>query len=135
MRFPRWSRRRLTSTLLEFAQPGPDGIVFTAKRGAPLRRAELSEGWRKAVAAVSGAPAGLHVPDCRHAAATMMARMPGVTTKELMSRIGHSSPRAALLYQHATDERDRAIAEYLDQQIAAEASVAPRAIVTPLRHP
>ncbi len=41
--------------------------------------------------------------------------MPGVTTKELMARIGHSSPRAALIYQHATAERDHAIASYLDQ--------------------
>jgi hypothetical protein len=47
-------------------------------------------------------------------------RMPGVTTKELMARIGHASPRAALRYQHATAERDRAIAAFLDEQINAE---------------
>jgi hypothetical protein len=47
----------------------------------------------------------------------MMARMPGVTTKELMARIGHSSPRAALIYQHATEERDRAVADYLEAQL------------------
>jgi hypothetical protein len=34
-----------------------------------------------------------------------------------MARIGHSSPRAALIYQHATAERDRAIADYLEQTI------------------
>ena len=45
--------------------------------------------------------------------------MPGVTTKELMARIGHSSPRAALIYQHATAERDRAIAAFLDAEVAA----------------
>lgn len=44
--------------------------------------------------------------------------MPGVTTKELMARIGHASPRAALIYQHATRERDRAIASYLDSIVA-----------------
>ncbi len=31
--------------------------------------------------------------------------MPGITTKELMARIGHSSSRAALIYQHASEER------------------------------
>ncbi len=36
-----------------------------------------------------------------------------------MARIGHSSPRAALIYQHATEERDRAIGDYLDTQIAS----------------
>lgn len=45
--------------------------------------------------------------------------MPGVTTKEPMFRIGHASPVAALRYQHATEERDRAVADYLDSQIAA----------------
>jgi hypothetical protein len=35
-----------------------------------------------------------------------------------MSRIGHKSPRAALIYQHATQERDKAIADFLDAQLA-----------------
>lgn len=43
--------------------------------------------------------------------------MPGITTKELMARIGDASPRAALIYQHATDQPDREIAAYLDQAI------------------
>jgi hypothetical protein len=32
-----------------------------------------------------------------------------------MSRMGHASPRAALIYQHATPERDRLLAEALSQ--------------------
>lgn len=116
---PRVAVEALDAHLAEYAQSGPDGVIFTARRGGPLRRAELSQEWRAAVAKVPGAPAGLHVHDLRHAGATMMARMPGVTTKELMSRIGHVSPRAALIYQHATAERDRAVADFLDAQIAA----------------
>ena len=57
--------------------------------------------------------------DLRHHASTSMARIPGVTTKELMARIGHASPRAALIYQHATEERDRAVADVLEAQIGA----------------
>jgi hypothetical protein len=34
-----------------------------------------------------------------------------------MSRIGHSSTRAAMIYQHATRERDQAIAKALDALI------------------
>jgi hypothetical protein len=30
-----------------------------------------------------------------------------------MARLGHSSPRAALIYQHATRDRDQAIAKAL----------------------
>jgi hypothetical protein len=37
----------------------------------------------------------------------------GASTKELMARMGHESVRAALIYQHASSERDVAIAEPL----------------------
>jgi len=119
-----------------YVATGAEGAVFTGKRGGPMRRAELSEEWRKAVAKVASAPGDLHVHDLRHAAATMIARMPGVTTKELMSRIGHSSPRAALIYQHATAERDQAIADYLDEQVAAAKTARSKsrsASIVPLR--
>jgi hypothetical protein len=35
-----------------------------------------------------------------------------------MHRMGHSSMRAALIYQHATSERDREIARAMDRRIA-----------------
>jgi hypothetical protein len=38
---------------------------------------------------------------------------PGASLKELMTRLGHSSTRAALIYQHATRDRDQAIAKAL----------------------
>ena len=129
---PRVAVEALERHLGAFGQPGPDGFVFTGPRGGPLRRADLSLEWRAAVAKVPSAPAGLHVHDLRHAGATLMARMPGVTTKELMSRIGHASPRAALIYQHATEERDRAVADYLDAQIST-AKPEPVAPVVELR--
>jgi hypothetical protein len=37
-----------------------------------------------------------------------------------MHRIGRSSMRAALIYQHATSERDREIADGMDRRIAGE---------------
>jgi integrase len=94
---PRIVVEHLAHHMSTWAQPGPDGVVFTALRGGPLSRATLSEAWAAAVIAV-GAPEGLHVHDLRHHAATVVARMPGITTKELMARIGHASPRAALIY-------------------------------------
>jgi integrase len=50
--------------------------------------------------------------DFRHLSATMTAAT-GATTKEIMARIGPASPVAALRYQHATEDRDRAIADAL----------------------
>ena len=47
--------------------------------------------------------------------------------KELMARIGHASPRAALIYQYATSERDRAIASFFDDVVASTSTAAARA--------
>ena len=55
--------------------------------------------------------------DLRHHASTSMARIPGVTTKELMARIGHASPRAALIYQHATEDDRKGAVMFGDEMI------------------
>jgi integrase len=129
---PRTVMVELAEHLARFTGSDASSPVFPSKRGGqPLRRADLSIAWRDALAKVDDAPESLHVHDLRHHAATTMARMPGVTTKELMARIGHSSPAAALRYQHATEERDRAVADYLDEQIAA-VKRPPKAKVTKL---
>ena len=101
-----------------FSGPDSDAPLFTGPAGGPLRRATWSRVWRAAVAP-TGAPAELRPHDLRHHAAILTARMPGITTRVLMARIGHASPRAALIYQHATQERDRAVASYLDEVVAA----------------
>jgi hypothetical protein len=41
------------------------------------------------------------------------------TSLRLMTRMGHDSPRAALIYQHASSGADRAIADALDLLITA----------------
>ena len=111
--------------------PGPAGAVFTGRSGLPLRRADLSEEWRAAVAAVG--LSGLRIHDLRHHAATTFARKPDVTLTELMTTIGHASPAAALRYQHATAERGRELADYMDSVIAS-AGEPPQALVVHL-HP
>lgn len=106
----------LEKHLASHGQPGDGGVLFTGPQGEPITRALLSKEWQAARTAAD-APEGLRIHDLRHHAATLTARMPGITTKELMARIGHASPRAALIYQHATEQRDREIAAYLDQAI------------------
>jgi hypothetical protein len=46
---------------------------------------------------------------------TVRACAPGLAFKELMARLGHSGPRAAMIYQHATQDRDKTIADGLGQ--------------------
>jgi hypothetical protein len=70
--------------------------------------------WRTACIAC-GVPDS-HFHDTRHTGGTLAA-IKGATIKELMARLGHSSPRAAMIYQHATLERDKVIAAGLGQLV------------------
>lgn len=58
----------------------------------------------------------LRFHDLRHTGNTL-ATATGASTKELMSRMGHASGRAALIYQHATKDRDAAIAASLSDLV------------------
>ncbi len=84
----------LEEQLAHFAAPGLDGFVFPGTRDQPFRRGSLYTAWRRAVRAVGVDE--LHFHDLRHTGATLAANT-GATTKELMARIGHASPRAALI--------------------------------------
>ena len=48
-----------------------------------------------------------------------MAAATGASLRELMDRMGHSSSRAALIYQHASRDRDEAIAAALGESLTA----------------
>ncbi len=56
----------------------------------------------------------LRVHDLRHSGAVLAAAT-GATLAELMGRLGHSTPSAALKYQHIAGGRDRAIAQELSR--------------------
>lgn len=85
----------------------PEAWLFTGPGGGPLRRASFYTAWGDAKKAVT-LPSGFRFHDLRHTGNTAAA--PHASTKELMARHGHSSPRAAMIYQHSSAERDRAIA-------------------------
>lgn len=60
----------------------------------------------------------LHWHDLRRTAATLGAQA-GATVREMQSRLGHTTPNMALYYQQATVDRDRAIADRLQEQVDA----------------
>ncbi len=94
-----------------YAGSGPEGLVFRGEKGAMLRRSNFGRAVRWPVVVVAvGLPAGFHFHDLRHTG-NQLAANAGATTRELMHRMGHGSMRAALIYQHATTERDRVIAD------------------------
>ena len=97
--------------LRRFARPVLDAYVFTTPEGFPIERNNFrNRVWLPATHEVG--LDGLRWHDLRHTAGTLAART-GATTKELMVRLGHASPRAAMVYQHASEDRDRLIAERL----------------------
>ncbi len=99
---------------LQRVPPDPQAPVFTGERGGTPRRGNWRDivDWRQAVYA-AGLPAGFHFHDLRHTG-NHLAAQTGASTRELMHRMGHSTMRAALIYQHATDARSRVIADRLD---------------------
>ena len=114
-----WRSRRCSSGTYEhhldaYAQPGDDGYVFTGQKGGPLAPHVWQGAWEKARTEV-GVPE-IHLHDLRHLAGTLAAST-GASTKEVMYRLGHATHQAALRYQHATRQRDRAIADALDHLI------------------
>ncbi|WP_239393645.1 site-specific integrase [Frankia sp. CiP3] len=97
------------------AQPGPDGLIFTTKDGNPVSRHNRSW-WRRACRLV-GVDEGTHLHDCRHAGLTLAAQS-GATLRELMVLGGHSTPRAALIYQKASRDRATEVARGMSTRLA-----------------
>ena len=113
--FPQAIVPDMEAHLASWAAPGREGFVFCGTKGQPMRRATFYRAWARAIRAVDVDPT-LRLHDLRHTGNTLAAAT-GASTKELMSRLGHSSPRAALIYQHATADRDAAIAAALSELI------------------
>lgn len=102
--------------LAMYAQPGPQGLVFVGPKGGPIRRNNFASRVWAPAAEAAGLPAGSHLHDLRGWGATIAARH-GATTKELMHRLGHASPAAALRYQRAEQERDAALAAAMSAEV------------------
>lgn len=93
------------------ASPGlPTALVFTRTDGSALRASHVQSAWATARKRVG--EDDVHFHDLRHAGLTLTAQL-GATTAEVMRRAGHSSTRAAAIYQHAAESRDVTIAELL----------------------
>ena len=96
------------------AAPGPDALLFPAA-GDPTRHLAPASLYKTFYRArnIAGRP-DLRWHDLRHTGAVLAAHT-GATLAELMNRLGHSTPAAALRYQHATNDRDTQIANALSQ--------------------
>ncbi len=101
----------------QFTAPDNDSLVFVGPKNGPLRRSNFSGIWRSATE--SAGLTSFHFHDLRHTG-NHIAAATGASLRELMGRMGHSTTRAALIYQHRTTERDRLIASVISQLVETE---------------
>lgn len=97
--------------LAKHVGPEPNALLFPAKNGNHLQPSTL---YRHFYKARSKAKWQGRFHDLRHSGAVMAAQT-GATLAELMARLGHSTPQAAMRYQHAAQGRDKVIAEALSK--------------------
>jgi integrase len=96
-------------------EPLGTSLVFTAAEGGYLRRSNFRRRvWVHATAEV-GMP-GFRFHDLRHTGATLAAST-GAPLRALMSRMGHSTPAAALRYQHLVAGQDADIARRINSLV------------------
>jgi integrase len=92
-------------------------LVFTSLEGYPLRDSNFCRRhWMPALEATGHT--GTHFHDLRHTG-NQLTSDAGANLREMMARLGHDSTRAALIYQHSTDERQQAIAAQVSKQAKA----------------
>jgi integrase len=93
-------------------QDGRDSLLFPAIHGGHMAPASLYRHFYKARSVAKRDDLRWH--DLRHSGAVLAAAT-GATLAELMARLGHSTPQAAMRYQHAAQGRDRQIAKLLSK--------------------
>jgi integrase len=102
----------LQKHLLEHCATGPDGLLFPGDRTDHMSVRYLMDRYRPAREA-AGRP-DLTIHHLRHTALTL-AGQHGATAAELQARAGHASLAAMAIYQHATLDRDKALAEKIGE--------------------
>lgn len=96
--------------LIEYTNPGKDSLLFPATSGGHMAPSTLYKVYYPAREAAGREDLRWH--DLRHTGAVLAAQT-GATLAELMGRLGHSTPGAAMRYQHAAKNRDAEIAKAL----------------------
>jgi integrase len=116
---PEALRPDLDAHMWDYVDDDDDALIFTGVTGAAVRRSNFQRmsRWTTAVSAIG--LSGFHFHDLRHTGNNLAAAT-GASLRELMHPMGHASTRAAVIYQHATEQRDQQIAEGLSNQIRRE---------------
>ncbi|AZV00830.1 tyrosine-type recombinase/integrase [Mycobacterium phage Malec] len=91
---------------------GPEALLVTTTQGNRLSKSAFTRSLKKGYAKIGRTDLRIH--DLRAVGATFAAQS-GATTKELMVRLGHTTPRMAMKYQMASEARDTEIARKMSE--------------------
>lgn len=106
----------LQEHLLEHTAEGPRGLLFPGDRTDHMSARYLMDRYRPAREKARRPDLTIH--HLRHTALTI-AGQHGATGAELQARAGHASQAAMAIYQHATLDRDKALAERIGETYEA----------------
>ncbi|AYD86309.1 integrase [Mycobacterium phage Flare16] len=91
---------------------GPEALLVTTTQGQRLSKSAFTRALKKGYRKIGRTDLRIH--DLRAVGATFAAQS-GATTKELMARLGHTTPRMAMKYQMASEARDAEIARKMSE--------------------
>lgn len=103
--------------LKKFTGPGRDALLFPASADENVHMAPSTLYKVYYPARKAAGREDLRWHDLRHTGAVLAAQT-GATLAELMGRLGHSTPGAAMRYQHAAADRDAEIARRLSALVS-----------------
>lgn len=99
-----------------FVDDDATALVFPARHGGHMAPSALYKVFYPARTKAGRTDLRWH--DLRHTGAVLAATQ-GATLADLMSRLGHSSAQAAMIYQHQAEDRDRVIADALSDLMSS----------------
>lgn len=112
---PAFVCEQLASHLGRYADPDPNGLVFTSEEGGPLRGSNFrSRIWRPALER-AGLPASVRLHDLRHTTASLLLSN-GASIKAAQAQLGHSTATLTLdTYASLMKDEQRAASAVLDE--------------------
>jgi len=93
-------------------------LLFTSVKGSPLLSPYFHP-YRTKAKVAAGVDADTRFHDLRHLAGTTAASA-GASVKEVMARMGHASPDAAIRYLKTSEQRDGEAAERIQARLDIE---------------
>lgn len=114
---PSVARSILATHMARFTGPAADALVFTGAKGGPITQQVIYAPWKAARQAVSGCT-DVVFHTLRHTGATWAGKQ-NMPLVDIQAFLGHATVTAALRYQHADIDAQRAASERVGRMLEA----------------